>query len=163
VSESCARCPYVGKAYGFEQVDQSTGSAERADAVLLGLEPYTADLPGFIQEHLRHAPGTEFPCPLCACGKGADDVWKVAPAMPAGLGPRGMGYAGGEKVLEDWVSLCGSGEVISLWDYIKTLRQHSVMPSEAELVRIALQLSQAVHALHTVAHVRYFPDPTGLS
>lgn len=48
------------------------------------------------------------------------------------------------------------GQVVSLWEYATRMRESGLVMSVSEVLRIALELAEAVHALHTVAHVRLY-------
>lgn len=164
--------------------DCSNPGCADADAVLLVLEAYTVDLSSHIQLHKQHAPEcSEFPCSRClhrprqavACktltvraasaataqlqalaapiNAATATACMFASAVTSGAQPkdkaRSAHSTAGEAQLDS-----PHGQVVSLWEYATRLRESGLVMSVWELLRIALELAEAVHALHTVAHVR---------
>lgn len=140
------------------------------DAVLLVLEPYVADLATRLQEHERHADSsdTEFPCRKCAQAAGrqaaplrcaSGDVGSAAgqllgsPVLAARLTAGAVLDACCHPPLGEASDGCRR-QVASLWEYASSIRQCGLQLSVAEVLRLALELAEAISAIHDRAHVR---------
>lgn len=174
---SAARPPASAARCGAESPPHPAAAADRCepDAVLLVLEPYVADLATRLEEHERHAGAgdEEFPCRNCgmasvpqrgthscacpaSCGRSGAHILASpvhAAKLTAGflldacahlpLGAKGAGPR---------------GQVASLWEYASSIRQRGLQLSVAEVLRLALELAEAVSAIHDRAHVRPRPQ-----
>lgn len=158
--------------------DCSVPERNDADAVLLVLEAYTVDLTSHIQLHKQHAPDCcEFPCSRCmhrpqqaapcktltvrAASAATAQLQALAAPISAATATACMVAAAVTSGAQSKDCTTGKaqldspqGQVVSLWEYATRLREAGLMMSVGELLRIALELAGAVHALHTVAHVR---------
>lgn len=171
-----------------------------ADAVLLVLEAYTVDLKSHIELHKQHAPNCkEFPCARCMHRPQQENecralTIRAASAATAPLQALAVPIHAAKATACMFASAVSSsaqtkdrtqgsqipaqggqldspqGQVVSLWEYATRLRESGLVMSVPELMRIALELAEAVHALHTVAHVCFcvpscimFSPPSGIS
>eukprot|EP00892_Ulva_mutabilis_P004721 jgi/Ulvmu1/2620/UM014_0071.1 len=171
---SAARSPRTAPRCGTDSPPRSADSTAHEncepDAVLLVLEPYVADLATRLEEHERHAaPGAEFPCSMCCldaawptagcdCGDGRTHPGHLlqSPVLAVKLTagflldacchlPRGAGPE---------AAAC-RGKVASLWEYAASVRQRGLKLSVAEVMRLALELAEAIHAIHDQGHVMH--------
>jgi hypothetical protein len=206
VSSTCASCPYIGKAHGFDLAHNavpliynplggcpfaSTGSPKPActdaNSVLLILEAYTVDLTSLIERHKQHSPEcNEFPCSRCLHRPQQDGssccktlTVRAASAATAPLQALAAPINAATATACMFASAVASaqskdkahstlntasasqldspqGQVVSLWEYATRLRESGLAMSISEVLRIARELAEAVHTLHTVAHVRLF-------
>lgn len=154
-----------------------------ADAVLLVLEPYTVDLASRIALHKQHSPDcNEFPCSHCLHRPQQGDSCKTltvraasaatarlqalaapinaatttacmfASAVTSSTQPKDRAHS--PRIAAGGVQFASPpGQVVSLWEYATRLRESGLVMSVSEVLRIALELAEAVHALHTVAYV----------
>lgn len=138
------------------------------NAVLLVLEPYVADLESRLREHERHAssPGAEFPCRKCheaagraQCRHGFEDAGGAVRQLL--LAPVSAARLTAGAVLEACcqpppVKDAGgyTRKVASLWEYASSIRRAGLQLSVAEVLRLSLELAEAIAAIHDRAHVR---------
>lgn len=150
----------------------SSATADHCEpnAVLLVLEPYVADLAARLREHERHADSsdTEFPCHKCLeaagrsaamhkCGYGdvssAAGMVLASPVLAARMAAGALLNACYQLPLGDNSAGCRR-QVSSLWEYAASIRKCGLQLSVAEVLRLALELAEAISAIHDKAHVR---------
>ena len=153
VSQACAKCPYVGKAHGFEYAVArpmpallpatiAKWLAQPPAALLLALEPYTVDLDAALAAREAR---------LCQSDA------SVQKCSSSDLSPRSMQPCATvpEDSCTDACVVAGSQRrPVNLWEYLVWLRSRHQALTVAEMRSLALQLATALHSLHTQAHVR---------
>lgn len=159
VTKACAACPHVGRAYGFEYATTLPGTPntlacidpastpQRPSALLLALELYTVNL--------RAAHDAASGVVTAAATSTASADIEPVEAVSSAPGPtcEEARQSNPPSCCEGGVAARGEAAV-NLREYLVWLYRHHRTPGEGDMKRIALQLSRALHSLHTDAHVR---------